>query len=373
MKRLLIALLCLAGPLHAKDPSPAHNDLRTFIELAKTCKASAENSTDAEAIKTYSAVSKIARNGGKRLQLCHLLDDAEAAQLCTEIATGMEKLSPPKRQVAVAPHTTRQAPSLRATVSTFKKEHEDTLLKPTTTRRLVERIALKTAIELAYKHYKKKQGYSGNEKADIPTISQRLNSFRTLDHGGLALRNALEYAAIKVFAQALTDELLPTGVSSQKQRLLELAAPSLLAELLHKRQKTTALGLIMSVLPKMLLTRFYMDRNNKYYKYVDTAARLLPFLLGPTLFPYLKGSRSRAQVTSSWQNTGANALVDGFVSMAVFDGIPALIERALPNARKNPSRAALAMNKKSRRKWTKNLVRDMVRQWVDGLSGSSFK
>ncbi|MGD1997501.1 MAG: hypothetical protein PVJ92_01155 [Candidatus Dependentiae bacterium] len=372
MKRLALTFLLFGSTVLSYADSPYHDALRSFAELAQTCKASADNCTDADELRAHTTIVKIARNGGKRLQLCHLLDNEEAAKLCAEITADMEKLEHPKRQVPVAGATARRRRSLPHIVHDFKKAHQKTLAKPTTTKRLIQRIALKTAIEVAYKNYKRTQGCPGNARAAIPTVGKRLESFRTLNHGGLQLKNALEYAGLKIFAQALTDEFFPTGISTQKQKLLELVVPSLLAEVIARKGKVTPAGLIMSVLPRLLLTRFYMDRTSKYYKYVNTAALVLPFLLGPTLFPFVNGIKNNYNELTDWQRVVPNALVDGFVSTAIFDGVPALMDRLLPNTHKNPSRAALLLNKKTRRKWTKNFVRDLTRQWVDGLSGSSF-
>lgn len=371
MKKAFFLALLATITLTAEQPQETAAALQSFCELAQQCKASAENATSREAFDAHARIVSLYQEYAKALAA----PDSDASRLYAEL---QHKLAPllPRRSILIPQQPSEspsesplitQEPPLTELLTVFKQEHAATLAIPLSTTKLWQRIGLKTIIEMAYNWSKK----INRTNSRIPPFGARVKSLIQLQWSA-ELGEAMEFAIVKSAANLIVDELIPASIRSQQQKIMELVIPTLLSEIIIAQKNNAAVkipALCLKIIPKLILARGYFDRKHPLYAYVNSAAYVVPFLLGPTLFPYLLGGRHFDAQLRDMQKSLPNVALDGAISMLIFDGIPALVNACLPSPQKPTT---FLLHRKSRRTGLGKIARDGLRPVIEALSTAPF-
>jgi len=337
--------------------------LHTFAQLAHRCHETMRATTNQTLRTICKTITHTYRSNENifRFPENYTLKECEAVmKTCTEtLEIFIEPQSITRMAIATRPQTTSD--ELVSHINLFLNEHGNNLLQPTTTRRLLERISFKTIIEIIY--ILKIHNPEKNPESTIPHWKKRFH----LEGLSSNTKQAMGDAGLRVIAHLLTDEFLPAGISSQKQKLLESITPIVASGLFASAilsQRGTPLAakpakqILSKVLIRTLLARFYLNRQHRWYPLVNAIA---------TIFPT---TQSKTFKTATWgnladTNTLINILIDLVSTSIIYDGLPALIEHLLPNNR-------MQLNPQHRRKAVKTIIRDILDRYAQAVTTAAF-
>lgn len=371
MKKFLLPLLLTLGTLGASSLESVRTDLTQFRALAHRCAASLRATSEKETYDRFRDVAKTYDFYKHELDNIDILDEDSlraAHKDCLRSLQANVVTRTPSLVLQPAPQTPPETSpqqnilTFDLALDTFQQEYKESLLRDTTQKRMIQRflahLGVELASEFASKQAKKAHGQSASTK-NWPTAHQRCLESIPHDSEQWKLYGKLVgIASARVGAYCMIDEILPRGVSTYKQRLLELVGPLIVASvLLSMVGKGDAVGGCIKAFTRFMMTRALLERKDPLYKVVNGAAVALPFFMGvgrKVLF-------NNYPINSSMIPT---MLIDGVSSMVIYDLLPKSIDRATPRS--------MPFNPAHRRKALKNLPREVAAKFNDVMSSIAY-
>jgi len=363
MKRSLLyaGLYIIAAAAHSLNPST--QELRSFVALSQRCYASAQATDNQEAFDAFKKINDF--------YLEHRPAFKDIAQLNREEADTLAGKCSALLTDTLGTVTRSPAPSnlaLPDAITVFSRAMPH-LLTQRSTSAFLGRLTLLSMIELAFFLIERRISPANQSKGKtMPLITERFKAAQNIPFGSNYFFKMMGLAVGKTVSIGAVNEYTQKGIPSYIHKLAETIIPRVMAIIAGGIMEHNEKGALrkdfwqaatIKIGMPLVLGKAFVSRSHPLYKPLLLLSYILPFFVGDSGKLMLKNGDFSF-------NAWCNICMDGAASAAIFNGIPAAVDAALPTR-------DMRLHPAHRRKAIRNAIRGLFDKTFALWNKEAFK